>query len=82
MKNGLRGCLGSCAMMLALRVMALLLSSEKLRVGRPIVLEALCMMCMSLFLLEATQKVVICQCHGHGLFLLPHWGQQKIIVAS
>lgn len=44
MKNGLRGCLGSFSMVCALHVVALLLRSERLEAGRPIILEALCVM--------------------------------------
>lgn len=39
-------------MLPALRVMAVRLRSERLGVGRQIILKALCMMCMSLFLME------------------------------
>lgn len=39
-KNGLRGGLGSCAMVCALHVMTLLLRCKRLGVGRPIILEA------------------------------------------
>ena len=39
-KNGFRECLGSCAMVRVLPVMALLLVPERLELGRPMVLEA------------------------------------------
>ena len=52
MKNELRRRLGSYAMVFALRAMALVFMSEMLVVGRPIILEALCVMFMHLFLLE------------------------------
>ena len=57
MKYGLRGWLGACAMILALRAMALLLRSERLGVGRPMILDALCVMRMSLFLLETVNML-------------------------
>lgn len=37
-----RGWLGSCAMVCALRVMAWLLRSDRLGVGRPVILETVC----------------------------------------
>ena len=53
MKYVLRGWLGSRSMECALRPVAVLLRSERLGVGSPMVLAAFCVICISLFLLGA-----------------------------
>ena len=53
----LRGWLGSCAMLSALRVMAVLLRSERLGVGRPMIFEAWCVMRVSVFLFEVVSML-------------------------
>lgn len=51
-KHELRGCLGSCVRVSALRVMAVSVRAGRLGVQRPIILEALCAVLRSLFHVE------------------------------
>ena len=48
MKWQLSGCVMSCAIVIAMCVMALQLSSESLGVGRPVILVAVLVMCVRL----------------------------------